>query len=58
MESHYVLEVPDATTADLIKEVNGPIKCDSKSSNKRNVDFRVTKVTLSRLETLVTKSVQ
>lgn len=58
MKSHYVQESPEAKTADLIREANGPIKCGSKFSNKRNVDFRVTKVTLSRLEILETKSVQ
>ena len=34
------------------EEVNGPIKNGSKFSNKANIEFRVTKITLSRLETL------
>ena len=57
MKSHYVPAVSKAKTTGLFREVNGPIKCGNKFSNKRNVDFWVTKVMLSRLETLETKSV-
>ena len=55
MKSHYVPAVSKAKTAGIIGEANGPINAGSKFSNKRNIEFRVTKVTLSRLETLETQ---
>ena len=54
-KSHYVPAVSRVKTAGIKEEVNEPIKNGSKFSNKGNIEFRVTKVTLSRLETLETQ---
>ena len=55
MKSHYVPAVSRVKTAGIIGEVNGPINDGSEFSNKSNKEYRVIKVTLSRLETLETQ---